>query len=388
MTNRSAFRIPNSEFPMAKDLDELLKQPSEWLRGAGPVSDIVISSRIRLAGNLEKYPFATRATKTSQGEVFTVVKEGLGRIVTLRKPLIVQMGELDEVDRQFLVERHLVSREHIVHPDSKGVAIGSGEVVSVMINEEDHLRLQVMQSGLNLRDGWSLIDTLDDELSEQLPYAYSTDWGYLTCCPTNTGTGMRASVMAHLPALVITKQINKVLHTITKLGLTARGLYGEGTEASGNFFQISNQVALGRAEEEIIENIERILKEVIHQEQTARESLMTNNRVQLEDRIWRAFGILQHAKTMSSTEALDLLSAVRLGVDLGLMSANSAEGRPASGGGGTAGNGNGLDRTIVNEMFLFSQPAHLQKLEGKVLTAKERDTKRAQLIRTKLGGQK
>ena len=175
---------------------------------------------------------------------------------------------------------------------------------------------------------------------------------------------MRASVMAHLPSLVLTKQINKVLHTITKLGLTARGLYGEGTEASGNFFQISNQVALGRSEDEIIENLERILREVIHQEQTARESLMTANRVQLEDRIWRAYGILRHAKTMSSSEALDLLSAVRLGVDLGLM--------------------NGLTRKTVNELFLFSQPAHLQKLEGKSLTAKERDAKRAELISSRL----
>ena len=261
-----------------------------------------------------------------------------------------------------------------MHADHKGVAIGQGEMISVMINEEDHLRIQVIQSGLNLQDAWSVIDALDDELSEALPYAYSSDWGYLTCCPTNTGTGMRASVMAHLPALVITKQINKVLHTITKLGLTARGLYGEGTEASGNFFQISNQVALGRSEEEILENIDRILKEVIHQEQAAREGLLTSNRTQLEDRIWRAYGLLKHAKTMSSNEALDLLSALRLGVDLELMTNGSA--LPGS---------NGLDRKAVNELFLFSQPAHLQKLEGKTLTARERDTKRAQLLRARLG---
>ena len=349
---------------MTNPLDEFLKQPSEWLRGTGPISDIVMSSRIRLARNLEKFPFATRATETTARDVLRIVKEGLAHSVTLRRPLVFEMGELNEVDRQFLVERHLVSREHIVQPDHKAVAIGEGEVISIMINEEDHLRIQVIHSGLDLRDAWSLIDTLDDELSEVLPYAYSSDWGYLTCCPTNTGTGMRASVMVHLPSLVITKQINKVLHTITKLELTARGLYGEGTEASGNFFQISNQVALGRSEDEIMENIERILKEVIHQEQTGRESLLTNNRVQLEDRVWRAFGILRHAQTMSSTEALDLLSAVRLGVDLGLM--------------------NGLTRSTVNELFLFSQPAHLQKLEGKVLTVKERDTKRAQLIRDRL----
>ncbi|PIQ84039.1 MAG: protein arginine kinase [Candidatus Omnitrophica bacterium CG11_big_fil_rev_8_21_14_0_20_63_9] len=351
---------------MMKEIDELMKRPSEWLRGTGPVSEIVMSSRIRLARNLEKFPFATRATKVSQGEVLAVVREGLQRTGAMRQSHVFEIGDLDEVDRQFLVERHLVSREHIVHADHKAVAIGQGEAISVMINEEDHLRIQVMQSGMNLQDAWTIIDGLDDELSEVLPFAYSSDWGYLTCCPTNTGTGMRASVMAHLPSLVITKQINKVLHTITKLGLTARGLYGEGTEASGNFFQISNQVALGRTEEELMENIERILKEVIHQEQAARESLITNNRTQLEDRIWRAYGILRHAKTMSSGEALDLLSAVRLGVDLGLM--------------------NGLNRTTVNEMFIFSQPAHLQKLEGHALTAKERDTKRAELIRNRLGG--
>lgn len=350
-----------------KELNDLLTHTSEWLKGTGPVSDIVMSSRIRLARNLEKFPFATRATRTSQAEVLKAVKDGINHSATLNHPLVFEIGGLDEVDRQFLVERHLVSREHIVHADHKAVAIGIGEIISIMVNEEDHLRIQVMQSGLNLRDAWSIIDTLDDELSEALPYAYSTDWGYLTCCPTNTGTGMRASVMLHLPSLVITKQINKVLHTITKLGLTARGLYGEGTEASGNFFQISNQVSLGRSEEELIENIERILGEVIHQEQTSREALVSNNRTQLEDRIWRAFGILKHAKTMSSGEALDLLSALRLGVDLGLM--------------------NGLNRSTVNEMFVFSQPAHLQKLEGKTLTAKDRDVKRAGLIRTRLGGQ-
>jgi len=371
---------------MAKALDALLTQRSEWLRGTGPESDIVMSSRIRLARNLEKIPFATRATKASQDEVFNIVKDGLEHSAALKHPLLIEIESLDEVDRQFLVERHLVSREHVSKPDGhKAVAIGAGEVISIMINEEDHLRIQVMQSGLNLRDAWSLIDRLDDDLSEHIPFAYSSDWGYLTCCPTNTGTGLRGSVMVHLPALVLTKQINKVLHTITKLGLTARGLYGEGTEASGNFFQISNQVSLGRAEEELVENLERILRQVIEQEQSARESLMGSNRVQLEDRIWRAFGILSHARTVSSDETLDLLSAVRLGVDLDLM--------PDMGGLGSTGKsserskrsgGNGLNRTIVNELFLFTQPAHLQKMEGKSLTAKERDLKRAHLIRQRI----
>jgi len=353
---------------MANNIDALLKQPSEWLRGVGPVSDIVMSSRIRLARNLEKLPFATRATEDSQQEVLRLTQAAIAQSTTLTKPLFMTIAELDEVDRQFLVERHLISREHIVQPDHKAVAVTHGEVFSIMVNEEDHLRVQVMQSGLNLQDAWRLIDEVDDEFSRTLPFAYSSEWGYLTCCPTNTGTGMRASVMLHLPSLVITKQINKVLHAITKLGLTARGLYGEGTEASGNFFQISNQVALGRTEEELVENLERILKQVIDHEQTARESLVTNSRTQLEDRIWRAYGILKHAKTVSSGETLDLLSAVRLGVDLGLTS-------------------NGLDRKTMNELFLFSQPAHLQKLEGKKLSAQERDVKRAQLIRERLGGQ-
>ena len=351
---------------MAKELDELLKQTSEWLRGVGPVSDIVMSSRIRLARNLEKLPFATRANKTSQAEVLKIVKDGLATVASWGKFCVFEMSELDDVDRQFLVERHLISREHASRPDHRAVAIGQGEAISIMINEEDHLRIQVIQSGLNLRDAWARIDELDDELSTGIPYAYSTDWGFLTCCPTNTGTAMRASVMVHLPALVMSKQINKVLHTITKLGLTARGLYGEGTEASGNFFQISNQVSLGRAESEIIENLERILTQVIDHEKTARENLITNNRHQLEDRVGRAFGILRHAQLMSSTETLDLLSAVRLGVDLGMM--------------------NGLTRSTVNDLFLFSQPAHLQKLEGKNLSSQERDEKRAQLIRKRLGG--
>jgi len=349
---------------MAKELDALLKQTSAWLRGEGPMSDIVISSRIRLARNLEKLPFATRATPESQAEVLRMVRDGLQHASSMPHPLVFEMSELDEVDRQFLVERHLISLEHASQPDHRAVAIGQGEVISIMMNEEDHLRIQVMQSGLNLRDGWRMIDDLDDELSTTLPYAYATEWGYLTCCLTNTGTGMRASVMLHLPALVIAKQINKVLHAITKLGLTARGLYGEGTEASGNFFQISNQVSLGRTEEELLENLERILKQVIDQEQAAREALVSNSRSQVEDRIWRAYGILRYARTISSNETLDLLSALRLGVDVGIMKE--------------------VDRKAVNDLLISSQPAHLQKLEGAKLSAQERDAKRALLIRRRL----
>ena len=348
-----------------KELDALLSQTGEWLRGDGAVSDIVTSSRIRLARNLEKRPFTTRATKASQAEVLGLVTDSLAQTASLRTPLYVALDEVDDVDRQFLVERHLISREHAGASGRRAVAIGAGEIVSLMINEEDHLRIQVMQAGLNLREAWQRIDALDDELAETLPYAYSNDWGYLTCCLTNTGTGMRASIMAHLPALVMTKQINKVLHAITKLGLTARGLYGEGTEAQGNFFQISNQESLGKTEDELIEKLERVIKEVITNEQRARETLLSQNRLQLEDRVWRAYGILWSAHVISSNETLDLLSAIRLGVDLGLMTK--------------------VDRAAINAMLLCSQPAHLQKLEGDRLSAAERDAKRAALIRKRLG---
>ena len=227
------------------ELSDLLNQTSEWLKGTGPHSEIVVSSRIRLARNLEKWPFAPKATRQTQQEVLKVVKEALQEINLLRTSMLLRVGDLDELDKQFLVERHLMSREHAVAPDPKGLALSPDEIISIMVNEEDHLRIQVMRAGFNLRECWQLADQLDDELAARLPYAFSPEWGFLTACPTNTGTGLRASVMVHLPALVMTKQINRVLQAIAKLSLTARGLYGEGTEASGNFFQISNQVTLG-----------------------------------------------------------------------------------------------------------------------------------------------
>ena len=243
--------------------------------------------------------------------------------------------------------------------------MGQDEVVSIMINEEDHLRMQVMKSGFDLKQAWEIINEIDGELGNMLDFAYSVDFGYLTACPTNTGTGMRASVMLHLPSLVMTKQIGKVLQAITKLSLTARGLYGEGTEASGNFFQISNQVSLGHREEDIIDNIERIIKQIVDHEQGARDTLFSQNREALEDRIWRAYGTLKSAHIITSNETVDLLSLVRVGVDLGIIKQ--------------------LDRTLINELFVITQPAHLQKLEKKKLSPNQRDVKRAEIIREKLG---
>ncbi|MBC8473909.1 MAG: protein arginine kinase [Candidatus Omnitrophica bacterium] len=347
------------------NLDDLLNNQGEWLRCTGPDSDIVISSRIRLARNLAKYPFSHWASKKEQQEILQASKQAIAASKKIKNSLCLDIGKLEAIDKQFLVERHLMSKEHTIDAEHKGLCVVDGEIVSIMINEEDHLRIQVMKSGFDLRNAWYIINDIDNGLGNLLHYAYSVDFGYLTACPTNTGTGMRASVMVHLPALVITKQIGKVLQAITKLSLTARGLYGEGTEASGNFFQISNQVSLGHKEEDIIDNIERIIKQIIDHEHSAREALHSQNRSALQDRIWRAYGTLKSAHIITSSETIDLLSLVRLGVDLKLIKE--------------------LDQALINELFIIMQPAHLQKLERKKLDPNERDVKRAQIIREKIG---
>ena len=347
-------------------IDYLLKQTCEWLKGTGPNSDIVMSSRVRLARNLEDFPFSHWASKKQEKESMDLLSETVCGIEALKGGLFVSMAEVDDVDKQFLLERHLISREHVMHPDYKAVMIGDKEVVSVMINEEDHLRIQVMQSGFNLQECWRIANRLGDSLHKRVKFAFNNEWGYLTACPTNTGTGLRASVMLHLPSLVMTKQITRVLQAITKLGMTARGLYGEGTEAEGNFFQISNQTTLGSAEVDIIDNLERIIRQVIGHEENARKTLMKQNRDLLQDKIWRSSGTLKSAHIINTKETLTLLSMVRLGVDMGLLT--------------------DIDRRAVNELFILTQPAHLQKIEGKILSSSQRDVKRASLIRRRLEG--
>jgi len=346
------------------DCNDFINHTGEWLKGTGPNANIVISSRIRLARNLDKMPFTNRATKKSLDETIGLVQNAISQIDYFRNSISLKMNELDNIDKQFLVERHLMSYDHAANPEGKGLVVSREEVLSLMINEEDHLRVQVMQSGFNLFETWKIINAIDDKLSDHLEFAFLPEWGYLTACPTNTGTGMRGSVMLHLPALVMTKQINKVLAAISKLSFTSRGFYGEGTQASGNFFQISNQVSLGHSEDEIIQNIIGLIRQIIDQEEQARQALLLQNRAMLEDKIWRSFGILRNAHIMSSQETTELLSMVRLGVDMGIIK--------------------DVSRTSVNELFLTIQPAHLQKIEGKKLTAQERDIKRAAVIRQKL----
>ncbi len=344
--------------------DELLRHTSEWLKGTGPNADIVISSRIRLARNLEKVPFPHWASKKQTEDVLSAVNDAVSRIDYLKGISIFLLAELDAIDKQFLVERHLMSHEHAQRSNHKGLSIDHEEIVSIMINEEDHLRIQVMQSGFNLYECWNIINTIDDCLAKELTFAFTPEWGYLTACPTNTGTGMRGSVMLHLPALVMTRQINRVLAAIAKLSFTTRGLYGEGTQASGNFFQVSNQVALGPSENEIIENLNSLMRQIIEQENQAREALLARNRTMLEDRINRSLGILKSAHIISSQETIELLSMVRLGVDAGIIKE--------------------VQRKAVNELFIITQPAHLQKMENRKLTPQERDVKRAEIIKDRL----
>ncbi|MDD5347307.1 MAG: protein arginine kinase [Candidatus Omnitrophica bacterium] len=346
------------------ELNDLLKHTSEWLKGSGPNSNIVISSRIRFARNLEKLAFPHWANKKQAKQSLDSVEAAIANVEYLRKSTLFKLADLDSVDKQFLVERHLMSYEHAQKSDSKAILVDGEEIVAIMVNEEDHLRIQVMQSGFNLFEAYNIINRIDDCLAKELVYAYSPEWGYLTACPTNTGTGMRGSVMLHLPGLVMTRQINQVLAAIAKLSFATRGLYGEGTQATGNFFQISNQVSLGRSDTEIIDNINGLIRQIIEQETQAREALLTQNRPLLEDKINRSFGILKSAHIISSQETTELLSLVRLGVDLEIIK--------------------DINRRAINELFIITQPAHLQKMENKKLTQGERDVTRAELIRTKL----
>jgi protein arginine kinase len=346
------------------NINDLLNHTSEWLKGTGPNSDIVISSRIRFARNLDKLAFPHWANKKQSKQAADIIEEAAGKVDSLKRSTVFKLADLDSVDKQFLVERHLMSYEHAQKTDSKAVIIDEDEIISIMVNEEDHLRIQVMQSGFNLFEAYTIINKIDDCFAKEVTYAFSAEWGYLTACPTNTGTGMRGSVMLHLPALVMTRQINQVLAAVAKLSFATRGLYGEGTQATGNFFQISNQVSLGHSESEIIDNINGLIRQIIEQETQAREILLVQNRPMLEDKVNRSFGILKSAHIITSQETTELMSLLRLGCDLGLVQ--------------------DINRRSINELFIITQPAHLQKIENKKLSAAERDLKRAEIIRSKL----
>lgn len=334
-----------------------------WLRGNAPDSCIAISSRIRLARNISKIPFPHRANEKNLKRVASLVQDAVKECSYLINSQCYDLNKITPLDKQYLIEKHLISPEQASSKDGYLIA-GDKDMVSIMINEEDHLRIQSIDAGLNLFEAWDIINKIDNELSERLDYALSPQWGYLTACLTNVGTGMRASVMVHLPALILTKQINKVLKGVSQLGLAIRGLYGEGTKSLGNLYQISNQVTLGQVEEETIDYIKKITNQIIGYEKDAQELLTKELNEQLEDRIFRAYAILTHARIISSNEAMDFLSAVRLGVSVNLLKNVSLE--------------------TLNELLIIIQPAHIQKIYKAILTPEQRDIKRAELIREKL----
>lgn len=342
-------------------LDALTTSNGEWLKGTGPEADIVMSSRVRLARNLAQYPFVGRASDHERSEIEQFLRGRLTQVPTGATLDYLDLGALEELDRQFLVERQLISREHAEATGARGVAIDTQEQVSLMVNEEDHLRIQCLHSGFDLEAVWKQVRSVDDEIETVVPYAFHDRWGYLTACPTNVGTGIRVSVMLHLPALVITRQIDKVFRSLHKISLAVRGLYGEGSQAFGDFYQISNQTTLGRSEEELISQVADVVPVLIDYERRAREFLVQETEQNVHDQVSRAYGILRTAQTISAEETMQLLSRVRMGVLLGLLA--------------------DVDVADINLLLVRTQPAHLQKLRGAELDTKDRNIERARFLR-------
>ncbi|MDD5698970.1 MAG: protein arginine kinase [Victivallaceae bacterium] len=346
-------------------IDELLKHDVSWLTDSGPDGDIALSSRIRLARNIQGLPFPIAADPKQLEQVQTAAELALKKTATMgRKCLDFHMIDYSEIERQILLERRLVSSEFIKKDQHTSLIVKQDESCAVMINEEDHLRIQALCPGFQLLKVWEQIDRLDSELENLLPYVYDSQLGYLTSCPTNVGTGMRASVMLHLPGLVLSGQINAAIQGVNKLGIAVRGIFGEGTDNRGNLFQVSNQSTLGESETQIIERLNSIITQLIMHEKNCRSNLLENRKYFLLDHVGRSYGILRHAYTLSSEEALNSLSDIRIGVDMGMF--------------------NSVDLHTVNKLFLTINPAHLQKFAQKELSSQERDVFRAAFVREQL----
>ncbi|MDB4778031.1 protein arginine kinase [bacterium] len=345
-------------------LDELAVGCGEWLRGSGPDSDIVMSSRIRLARNLSDYPFIRRCTDIDRANIESTVRERLCKDPNLSDLTFINVADLETLDRQFLVERQLISREHADGDGARAVAIDDAERVSLMVNEEDHLRIQVMKSGFDLEGAWSHVDAVDNHIESHMGYAFHQELGYLTACPTNVGTGMRVSVLVHLPALVISDQIEKVFRSLQRINLVVRGLYGEGSQAMGDFYQVSNQITLGKSEAELVKQVSDVVPVIIDYERKARDYLINENQHDLFDQVSRAYGTLQNAQQISSEETMHLLSRVRMGINLGLIG--------------------DLEIPTVNKLFIHTQPAHLQKIRQTSLNSSQRNIERANYLHDEL----
>jgi protein arginine kinase len=347
-----------------KDIHQFLCSPAESTHRHGPHDRIVMSSRVRLARNLRDHSFPGWAKKPERVKILEAVLPAVSALPEMADSFGEAMDNLTALDKQLLVERHLISREHAAKNVGSGLVVNRAESFCVLINEEDHLRMQALRPGFQTREAWLAVDKLDSALEKKLNFAFDNELGYLTACPTNLGTGIRVSAMLHLPGLVLAEQINPIIQSVNKLGLAVRGLYGEGTEALGNVFQVSNQMTLGESETVIVERLEKVLSQIIEHEENARQTLMEKKPKLVFNHIGRAYGILANAHSISSKETMNLLSLLRLGVDMELFP--------------------GTQRALVDELFLTTQPAHLQKQVSDKLSAEERDLIRADMVRERL----
>ena len=346
------------------DIHEFLVPPAEIARRKGPHDRIVMSSRVRLARNLAAGAFPGWAKKPERVQILEVIRPAVESLPEMKDSFSGTMDDLSSLDKQILVERHLISREHAAKNAGSGLVLNREESLCVMINEEDHLRMQSLRPGLQIKEAWAALDRADTTLEAMLTFAFDNNLGYLTACPTNLGTGIRVSAMLHLPGLVLGEQINPIIQSVNKLGLAVRGLYGEGTEALGNVFQVSNQMTLGESEAAIVERLDKVISQIIEHEENARGTLLEKKAKTVYNHIGRAYGILANAHSISSKETMNLLSLMRLGVDLGLFP--------------------GVDRALPEELFILTQPAHLQKRHTEKLSPEERDLLRADMVREHL----
>lgn len=337
-----------------------------WYRATGPYNDVVVSSRVRIARNIKNIPFPSVMNNERSLEVIEKVRS------TVESNSLKQYGfkfininQLNEIDKYYLLEKHLLSTTMLEKGINRGLLVTDDENVAIMINEEDHIRMQALYSGEQIDNCFEVITKIDNLFEDNIEYAYGDKYGYLTCCPTNVGTGLRASCMLHLPAIVATNQLNNLLSTLGKLSVAVRGIYGEGSEAKGNLFQISNQITLGTSEPETITNIKGIVGQIIEQERELRHKLVDLNRIKIEDQFYRSLGILKNARLISTDEAVRLLSDLRLGVSCGIIK--------------------NIPVNIVDELVIITQPANILKQYGINISEEERDIKRAELIRRKVG---
>jgi protein arginine kinase len=342
----------------------LIKHPADWMTGEGADNAIVLTSRIRLARNLAGIPFPGWAKKNQRAEALEQMRPAVESLDCMKDPFSQELDSLSSVQKQVMVERHLISREHAARGEGSAAVIERRQSIAIMLNEEDHLRMQSIRPGLELTSAYEALSKVDDQLADQLEYAFDHELGYLTTCPTNLGTGLRGSAMLHLPALVLSDQIGQVLQAVNKIGLAVRGIFGEGTESLGNLFQISNQSTLGESEETILRRLERVISQVATHERNARGKLVEDDPDMVCDKIGRAYGVLRNAWIIDSKEALNHLSLLRLGGDLGIFSHDTVR--------------------QCDELLMEIQPAHLQMHNGSKLAPEERDTIRAKIVRSRL----